>query len=47
MELNVGQLERRRRGNCTQLESNVAVGKRKDKTRSCETCRHLERGTYG
>ena len=24
----------------------VAVGKRKDKTRSCEKCRHLERGTH-
>ena len=24
----------------------VAVDKRKDKTRSCEKCRHLERGTH-
>ena len=24
----------------------VAVGKRKNKTRSCEKCRHLERGTH-
>ena len=24
----------------------VAVGKRKDATRSCEKCRHLERGTH-
>ena len=25
--------------------AHVVVGKRKDETRSCEKCRHLERGT--
>ena len=28
------------------LNVHVAVGKRKDKTRPCEKCRHLERGTH-
>ena len=28
------------------LNAHVAVGKRKDETRSCEKCRHLERGMY-
>ena len=45
MVQNVGQLERRRRGNCIQLKC-AAVGKRKYETRPCEKCRHLERGTH-
>ena len=47
MEQNVVQLERRRRGKCTQLKCACCCGfKRKDETRSCEKCRHLERGTH-
>ena len=47
MERNVGQLEIRKKGNCTLLNcAHVVVGKRKDETRSCEKCRHLERGTH-
>ena len=37
------------RVNATQnvnLNAHAAVGKRKDETRSCEKCRHLERGTH-
>ena len=44
MVQNVGQLERRRRENCTQLKC-AEVGKRNDETRSCKKCRHLIRGT--
>ena len=47
MERNVGQLEIRKKGNCTLLNcAHILVGKRKDETRSCEKCRHLERGTH-
>ena len=30
----------------TEIYAHAAVGKRKDETRSCEKCRHLERGTH-
>ena len=35
-----------RRGNCTQLKCACCGSNRKDDTRSCEQCRHLERGTH-
>ena len=43
MVQNVGQLERRRRENSHNLTAYATVGKRKDETKSCEKCRHLEK----
>ena len=39
-------VRKRRRGNCTQLKCACCGGKRGDKTRSGEKCRHLETGTH-